>query len=331
MPTEHAHLTYGMPSVERTADGDRRRVGFELEFSGVGLEQAIDTVNTALGGKIGAQTVAETTIAVDDLGEFIVELDWDYLKRTAAEEDQVYSDDEWLKFIGKAAALLVPIEVVCPPIPMHRLGVLDPMVNALRQAGAVGTEESLLAAYGVHINTEIPALDCATLLRYLRAYALLQWWLVDAHDVDPTRRLSPYIDLYPEAYLQQLLADEEADMGRLFELYLEHNATRNRALDLLPLLAEIDAERVANKVDDPKIKPRPAFHYRLPNCHIERDDWSLAASWNTWLVVEHLAQRDDDVARLAREFAAAERPLLGVNRNDWVERIHRWLTDQGLV
>ncbi len=322
---------YQEPPETETGDGELRRVGFELEFSGVDLEQAVATVGDALGGKIGAQTAAETAIEVDGLGEFIVELDWDYLKRKAAEEGKIYSDDEWLEFMSQAAALLVPVEVVCPPIPLDRLEVLDPMVDALRQAGAVGTEESLLAAYGVHINIEIPALDCATLQSYLRAYALLQWWLVDAHEVDPTRRLSPYIDLYPEAYLQQLLAEEGTDMERLFELYLEHNATRNRALDLLPMLKEIDPQRIEREIGDPKIKARPAFHYRLPNCHIERDAWSLAASWNTWLVVERLAQRGDDVASLAREFAAADRPLLGVNRSDWVERIYRWLIDQGLV
>ena len=322
---------YQKPPQTETEDGELRRVGFELEFSGIDLEQAIAAVETALGGKIGAQTVAETAIEVDGLGEFNVELDWNYLKRKAAEENNPYSDDEWLEFMSQAAAVLVPVEVVCPPIPLDRLDALDPMVNALRQAGAVGTEESLLAAYGVHINTEIPVLDCATLQRYLRAYALLQWWLVDAHEVDPTRRLSPYIDLYPEAYLQRLLAEEKTDMERLFELYLEHNATRNRALDLLPMLKEIDPQRIEREIDDPKIKARPTFHYRLPNCHIERDDWSLAASWNTWLVVERLAQRGDDVASLAREFADADRPLLGVNRNDWVEHIGQWLIDQGLV
>ncbi len=322
---------YQQPPETKTEDGKLRRVGFELEFSGIGLEQAIGAVEKALGGKIGAQTAAESAIEVDALGEFMVELDWDYLKRKAAEENKPYSDDEWLEFMSQAAAVLVPVEVVCPPIPLDRLDALDPMVDALRQAGAVGTEESLLAAYGVHINTEIPALDCSTLQRYLRAYALLQWWLVDAHEVNPTRRLSPYIDLYPEAYLQQLLAAEDIDMERLFDLYLEHNATRNRALDMLPMLKEIDPQRIEREIDDPKVKARPAFHYRLPNCHIERDDWSLAASWNTWLVVERLAQRDDDVASLARQFADAERPLLGVNRSDWVEHIDKWLIDQGLV
>jgi hypothetical protein len=205
------------------------------------------------------------------------------------------------------------------------------MVAALREAGAVGTEESLLAAYGVHVNTEIPVLDSATLASYLRAFAVLQWWLVDAHQVDMTRKVSPYIDLYPDAYLKQLLARSDPALDDIFSDYLEHNATRNRALDLLPLLAEIDADRVRQAVDDPRIKARPAFHYRLPNCHIEKADWSLAEAWNTWCVLERLVDRKEDLDTLTAEFLAADRPILGVSRSDWVAFMDRWLKDRELA
>jgi hypothetical protein len=322
---------YSLPPIETNEKGEVRRVGFELEFSGVGLEQAADAVGAALSGKTLSSTAAETILEVDGLGEFSVELDWDFLKRKAAQEDPDYSESSWLEFVSQAAALLVPVEVVCPPIPVDELERLEPMVEALRDAGAVGTEESLLAAYGLHINTEIPALDSATLHRYLQAFALLQWWLLDAHDVDPTRKLSPYIDLYPEAYLHRVLSRRAPDTARLIDDYLEYNATRNRALDMLPMFKQIDAERIEREINDPKVKPRPAFHYRLPNCHIERDDWSLAQSWNTWLVVERLAGRPEDLAQLAADFDAAQRPLLGVKRDDWVQRIHQWLSDRELV
>jgi hypothetical protein len=205
------------------------------------------------------------------------------------------------------------------------------MVSELRRAGAIGTEESLIAAYGVHINTEIPRLDADTLFAYLRAFAILQWWLVDAHEVDATRKVSPYVDLHPEVYLREILSKSESTMDEIFTNYLDHNASRNRALDLLPMLAEIDSDRVRVAVDDPKIKARPAFHYRLPNCHIERPDWSLASSWNTWCVFERLADRKDDLDALAAEFLAAGRAILGVGRNDWVKFIDRWLKDCALV
>ncbi len=324
----NASNSFPLPPTARNDAGEYRRVGFELEFSGVTMEQAVAALADSLGAETRAQSVAETLLEVDGLGEFNVELDWAYLKRKATERGEDKSDEEWLEWLSQAAALLVPVEVVCPPIPLDRLDALEPMIDALREAGAIGTDESLIAAYGVHINTEIPRLDAATLFAYLRAFALLQWWLVDAHDVDAARRLSPYIDLYPEAYLRQVLARDTASLDEIFDDYLEHNATRNRALDLLPLLAEIDEARVQRAVDDPRVKPRPAFHYRLQDCHIEKADWSLAAAWGTWLEVERLAEDAAALDALAAKFRDAHRPVIGVKRRDWVETIERWQRDR---
>jgi hypothetical protein len=319
---------FELPPTVNKDDGSPRMVGFELEFSGITLDETVTALQSALGGSLRSETVAERVLHVAALGDFNIELDWAYLKRKAAENE---SDEDWLERLGQAAALLVPVEVVCPPIPITELGVLIPLVAALREAGAVGTEESLLAAYGVHINTEIPALDAKTLFAYLRAFTLLQWWLVDAHEVDVTRKVSSYIDLYPEAYLKQLLSRSVPSLDTIFVDYLQHNASRNRALDLLPLLAEIDDKRVRRVVDDPKIKARPTFHYRLPNCHIERPEWSLSGPWNTWLVIERLAERKQDLNELSRAFLDAERPILGVNRGDWVDFMDRWLQDRELA
>jgi len=319
------------PSVTRKADGSPRTVGFELEFSGLTLERTVDALRSALGGKLQSKTAAQRVLHVDALGDFTVELDWDYLKRKAAEEAQQEEDDEWIEKLSEAAALLVPMEVVCPPVPMTDLESLNSMVGALREAGAVGTEESLLAAYGVHINTEIPCLDAATLFSYLKAFAVLQWWLVEAHEVDASRKISPYIDLYPETYVKRVLCASEPGMEEIFDAYLEYNASRNRALDLLPLLAEIDEDRVRRAVDDPKIKARPTFHYRLPNCDIERSDWSLTSSWNTWWVVEQLAHRPEDLGELSAAFLDADRPILGVSRKGWIEFVDRWLKNHALA
>nr|WP_305907330.1 amidoligase family protein [Methylomarinum sp. Ch1-1]MDP4520072.1 amidoligase family protein [Methylomarinum sp. Ch1-1] len=306
-------------------------MGFELEFSGLSLEQTGVALRKSLGGKLEQLSVAESVLHVDALGDFTIELDWNYLKRTAEENEHSQQNGDWVNLLSQAANLLVPVEIACPPIPVGELEALTPMVDDLRKAGAVGTEESLLAAYGVHINPEIPRQDAETLFTYLRAFAVLQWWLVDAHDVDVTRKMSPYIDLYPEAYLKKLLSAPQPTMEQLFADYLEHNASRNRALDLLPLLAHIDRDAVLRVVDDPKIQARPTFHYRLPNCHIERADWSLSASWNTWWVVEQLASRSDDLNELSQDFLQAERPVIGVNRKEWVEYIGRWLKDHALA
>lgn len=324
-------ISFKHPPVTVKADGSPRRVGFELEFSGLSLEEAVKAVTSSLNGKVLQGTAAEQAIEVDALGNFNVELDWDFLKRKADEHQDSSDELNWVEPVSEAASLLVPVEVVCPPIPLAELKALNPMVDALRKAGATGTEESFLAAYGVHVNTEIPALDAGTIFSYLRAYCLLQWWLVEAHSVNTTRKLSPYIDLYSEDYIKQLLTRSNPDMDTLFSDYLEHNATRNRALDMLPLFAEIDQERVRKAVQDPKVKARPAFHYRLPNCNIEAEDWSLARSWNNWCVIEELAQRQDALDELGEAFLEADRILIGVNRNQWVEHIDQWLKNHELA
>lgn len=333
MKTTIRSSPYKLPPVTHKKDGSRRLVGFELEFSGLTLEQTADALRSSLGGKLKQVSAVEQVLHVESSGDFTVELDWDYLKRKAAEtaRKEQQEDEEWIEKLSQAAALLVPVEVVCPPIPITDLDSLEPMITALRGAGAQGTEESLLAAYGVHINTEVPTLDAATLSSYLKAFALLQWWLVEAHEVDVTRKVSPYIDLYPEAYVKQMLCNANPSMEDLFRDYLEHNASRNRALDLLPMLAEIDGDRVRRAVDDPRIKARPTFHYRMPNCHIERLDWSLAEPWNTWCVVERLSHRSDDLEALSRAYLDADRPILGVSRSGWVEFLDRWLKDRALA
>lgn len=320
-----------MPPEVTRGDGSMRRVGFELEFSGIDLDAAATALQTSLGASLKSETAAERVLHVESMGEFRVELDWAFLKSQAAKQGRSARQEEWLERLSDVAALVVPVEVVCPPVPLEDLAKLDSMVLALRQAGAVGTEESLLAAYGVHVNAEVPALDAATLYPIIRAYCLLQWWLMDRHGVDTTRKMSPYIGLYPEAYVEHVLSAPTAEGDEILNVYLEHNATRNRALDLLPLLSEIDESRVRSVVDDPRIQARPAFHYRLPDCHIEQEDWSLSRAWNTWCVVEKLAERADDLNALASDFLEADRILLGVNRNRWVESLDKWLNDHVLA
>jgi hypothetical protein len=100
---------------------------------------------------------------------------------------------------------------------------------------------------------------------------------------------------------------------------------------MLPLFSELDAERVTATVEDLRIKARPTFHYRLPNCLIDESDWSLAESWNTWCIVEELAARPEDLACLCDEFLLHWRPAFGVEEAAWINRIDQWLSESGLA
>jgi hypothetical protein len=83
--------------------------------------------------------------------------------------------------------------------------------------------------------------------------------------------------------------------------YMRHNPTRNRGLDMLPVFAWVDEARVRAQLPDPRIKRRPTFHYRLPSCRIDDQNWTFAADWNRWVLLERIA--DDEVARTALQRA----------------------------
>lgn len=324
-------MDFNLPPIPEKEDGGPRRVGFELEFTGLDLDQTAAALVSSLGGEIEVTSAAERRLHVEALGTFNIELDWSYLKHLAGQDAGSGGSGEWADLLSQAATLLVPMEVVCPPIEIRHLKCLDPMIEALRRAGAVGTRNSPVAAYGVHVNTEIPRLDAPTLFAYLRAFALLQWWLVKDMKVDMARRISPYIDLYPQSYMERLFSASRPTLDQLFADYLELNPTRNRALDMLPMLAHIDSDRVFRAVDDDRVQARPAFHYRLPDCHIENTGWSLRDAWNNWLLVERLADRPDALDALGSEFLESGRPIIGISRSTWVEQMERWLQVQKWV
>ncbi len=315
------------PPRQTNARGDMRRVGFELEFTGLSLEDAVHTLATAIGARAAPHSAVEWFLDSPSLGRFRLELDWGYLKRIASEARLEQQGEEWVSFLKQTAEGIVPLELVCPAIPITQLDTLSGILPALRNAGAKGTEDSLIAAFGLHINSEAPALDARTIHRYLCAFCLLQWWLFEAHQVNLSRRVSTYVTPYPEAFCEAMLTRKNADMSAIFDSYLHHNPSRNRALDLLPILTTIDPRRVARAIDDPRINARPAFHYRLPNCQLERAGWSLASQWNIWIRVEQLAADSAALDMLARGYLKQNNALWGMNRKSWVERIEQWLLD----
>lgn len=314
-------MSYQKPQQLKNAQGKTRTVGFELEFAGLDLNRTVEVMKQTFDLDERASNTAMAELHHAELGTFRVEIDWGYLQRHAADAKDTELESLWSS-ISDAATTVVPIEIVCPPIAIDALEQLDTLVNALRKAGAKGTRESMLAAYGTHINVEYPSTDA--IHAYLQAFGLLQWWLVEAHHVNNTRKLSPYIDLYPEDYVRRIIKQSEPELTQVIDDYLSANPSRNRALDMLPAFMHLDEERVRAAIDDDKVNARPTFHYRLPDCRIATSDWSLAKEWNLWCVVERLANDAESLDELAEQFLDAHRPLLGVNRSDWVKVIQAW-------
>lgn len=331
-----ASVPFTQPARQTTSTGEPRRVGFELEFAGLEMNEVASLLASSMDGEVEPKTHAECVVNVPDIGKFVVELDWEFAKETAKERARQHAeasgidaaDDPFMEWLTRIASQIVPVEIVCPPMAIDTLHRLDAPIAALRKAGALGTHESLLYAFGVHINAELPDLEAPTVQSYLQAYAVCQDWLISAHKVDPIRRVTPYIDLYPKDYLRQVLTySGNEPMEQIIDDYLKLNPTRNRALDMTPLFKHIDETRLTSQLTDTRINSRPTFHYRMPNCNIEQPGWNLRPSWQVWCVIEHLANHPDQLADLSAQCITHLDKIIPLERAPWHSTLNKILAD----
>lgn len=188
-------MNFILPAQHKAADGAARRVGFELEFTGLTLEETAKQVQATFGGQLEQNTAAAYQVHNDLLGTFTVELDWSYLKRKLSEAKKQDDRHEWVELLQKGVLAIVPLEIICRPLLIKQLSQLDQLIPTLRQGVAKGTESTMLAAFGAHINPKIPGLAVSTIKLFVKAFALLQWWLVEAHKIDVTQKLSSNVNI----------------------------------------------------------------------------------------------------------------------------------------
>ena len=320
-----------MPPLRRTAKGQERRVGVELEMGGIDLDTASAVLSRHVGANVEKVSRYEHYVNGDSAGRWGIELDFAYLKNRAKEDGvtegilgEVENAAEDL--IRKGAEVIVPVEVVGPPLPLSRLDEIEVIIGKLREAGARGTTDEAIYAFSMQFNPELPNLEAGTITAYVQAFLCLHDWLKGRAGVDLARRLTAYVNPFPDEYVRKVVDDGyEPNLNELIDDYLECNPTRNRALDMLPLFSHLDETRVRNVVDDDRIKPRPTLHYRLPNCEIDRAEWGFHRAWNDWLVVEELAAapgRLDELCGLYTEFLDA--PTRNPFAN-WADQTQTWL------
>ncbi len=309
----------------------QRHVGVEIEFAGLPVHQVAEHIVSVLGGTLKVHTDYEIQVCTTALGDCTVEVDFALLKRLgqarAEAEQDVGLIEQWSEdMLAAVARQLTPCEIVTAPIQFAQIVELEPLMQALRQAGAQGTDDALVYAFGVHFNPEVTGLEVADILPTMQAFALLHAWLLVRMQVDWVRRLAPFIRPWPDEYVARILAaDYQPDITTLIDDYLAHNATRNRALDLLPLFAHIDAERVNAAVGDDQTKPRPTYHYRLANCRIGDPEWRLSAEWQPWLLIESLAQDTAKRAAMSEAYCQVLGQMTGDLFADWPGQVQQWM------
>jgi hypothetical protein len=323
---------YQAPSRAQNASGHLRTVGFELEIGNLGLETTLEVVQSSVGGRIRSSSATQGTVEQTRWGTFTIEFDSRPLKERrylrplerVGVEPESPAAQAIEESVLRVASGLVPIEVVTPPIPWNELAELDALWVGLRAAGAEDTRDSILHAFGLHLNPEAPDLDVATVRDHLRAYLLLEAWLVEAIDVDLSRRIAPYIRPFPPAYRRIVLDPEYEPTWEVFVAhYVEHNPTRNRPLDLVPLIVHATGKDLSVAVKEwALVKPRPTFHYRLPNCEIHQPGWTPALDWNRWVLVERLAQSRELLHELGADYVATLDDLLATP-SSWVAHLEQ--------
>ncbi|HZH53831.1 MAG TPA: amidoligase family protein [Microvirga sp.] len=289
-------IDFAMPPVLHNEWGEMRTVGVEVEFVGPSAEKTIQALHSALGGRIMEEDPHAFALRGSELGDMTVELDSRILHPGKSKKEQGGVLPRIAAWFGFAASYLVPCELVSAPVPLDRLHELDRVLTVLRDIGAKGTQDGPFYAFGLHFNPEIPRQDAATLTAYMKSFVLLNPWLRREAAPDPTRDFLGFADPFPAEYIRKVAApDYWPDIPGFIDDYLEANPTRNRDLDVLPLLHHLDAARVRAVLPNEKINGRPTFHYRLPDARVSDPGWSIAPDWNRWVAVERLAA---DRARL---------------------------------
>jgi len=334
-------MEFKLPPLLYNEKGNLRTVGFELEFSNLGIEESVGIILELYGGEVQKENRFSQKVVNTTLGDFSVEFDLTLLTEKGykkvfdkfnlrLEDIKLGSntlEDGLETVLESIVGKVFPYEIAAPPLPLNQLEQLEKLREALYRHQAKGTEAFPTNAFGTHINVETPNCHPSTLVNYIKAFLLLHPWLLQVGETDLARRMSPFIHPYPAAYTALMLAPGyQPDQETLIRDYHQHNPDRNRPLDMYPLFAALNDELISNFTGLGKVKPRNTFHYRLPNSNISKPDWTLAQEWNHWVTIEELANDPDKMTRMSQEYLSLkENTLLGFE-SKWAKRTEQWLT-----
>lgn len=311
----------GFASLPRpeAADGSARRIGVEIEFGGLSEDRVARIVADTLGGAVSHGDGPFWTVTDSAIGKVEV-----YLDTALRKAHQTALRDLALR-LGRE---VIPVELVTEPLDMGGMAHLQTVVEALRDAGAMGSGAGLAYGFGIHFNIQIASDDVADIRQPLLAYALIEDWLRDSMPIDDTRQVLPFTDPYPTSFVRDLINAGRVGLSDLVALYLDHCPSRNFGLDMLPIFAQIAPGLVRGDLGD-ATSARPTFHFRLPDCRIDEPEWGLPDEWARWVVVERVAQDEALLARLAAAWLD-EHGVLTLSRSPWATRCGAILQKAGI-
>jgi hypothetical protein len=338
-------MEFKQPPVVLNEKGEIRRVGFELEFAGVNLQQTANIILQVYGGEHICTDRQKQKVINTSVGDFNLNVDLRLLTEkkykilfeklginpSAISLGNTSLDIVIENVLESSITTIIPYEISAPSLPLTEMHKIEWLRQALYENQAKGTKAFVLYAFAMHINPELPHKNVDTLLNYTRAFLLLYPWLFQVSDIDIARRMSAFINPFPAAYMIHILQEQyKPSLSAFIDDYHLFNPDRNRPLDLYPVFAWLNAEKVDQLKDVGKVSPRPTFHYRLPNSLIDDPGWSIALEWNRWVEVEKLGSDPGAIAELSREYLRISEMNLSNFENIWINKMEEWIQSKPL-
>lgn len=317
--------------------GDERGVGYEFEFTGVEMEETAAIVANLYGGQVQQKSTFEFEISETAFGDFKLELDaqmirekkYEKLLKTFGIDFSNHKDQEQFEdSLKDLASSVVPFEIITPPISLSSMHELKKLVDELRIRKAKGTGSSIVYAFGLHLNPEIPGDSAESVLNHMKAFVLLDSWIRKDAEIDMSRRLTPFINRFENDYVQNILKpDYKPNLEQLIEDYFAYGNSRNRPLDMQPLFMYLNKDLTSGLIEDTLTSARPTYHYRLPNCSLDDENWTLESEWNRWILVERLAADEKSLDQYSRAYLKMRGETLIGFETKWTELMNRWVQD----
>ncbi len=303
-----------------------RRAGFEFEFTGISIENCAELLANEYNARMIRDKALKYVIEGTPIGKIQVESDCELAQKIT---DQKFDDlpmplaryiRRILKKTGQVSTFFLPWEIITEPLEWDQLPALEHLRNFMLRQQAKGSSESIAYAFGTHINCEAGSTEVEDVRDTVRAFIVFYDKLLSQLHVDPSRRISTLILPYPDSYARIVLSSEyNPSWSDFIRHYLRENNTRNRALDLLPLIGYLFPEKINDFSDysRSRLSPRPTYHYRLPNCEFSNPEWRVAHAWNSWVEIDALAHDKQRLAMLCKD------KLAEIN-HPWKSRLKKW-------
>jgi hypothetical protein len=331
-------MDFELAPLIKNENGNIRSVGFELEFAELPIEKAVASIQKLFGGDLHKTHQFYQKVKDSEIGDFTIKFDTRLLtqksyrkvfEKLGIDIQSIEIDDKKMadileNVLESISADFVPYEIVTPPVPMDKLHILEKLRAELFKSKAKGTRASMFYAFATHINPELPEISLNYIIKYERAFFLLLPWLHKKMEIDFSRKVPPFINPFPEAYIDKVLHPEYNPTLELFvKDYHQHNPSRNRPLDLYPVLGHLNASIIENLEGIGNVKTRPTLHYRLPNSLIDEPEWSLAHEWNLWVKIEKMACTEN-LNRWCKKYTKMKKKTWFGFKKKWISEIENW-------